>query len=102
MSPIVTSNTIASLRGPVQELLVVPVRGVESQLDDPPDQPFAEGAQDALDPDLRHRMISEGAYHRYVARGYADGYDLDDWLDAEAAVDHVLLNRTRPGPSPGA
>ena len=61
-----------------------------------PDQPFAAGAQDTIDPDLRHRMISEIAYHRYVERGYADGYDLDDWLQAEGDVDHVLLN---PRPS---
>lgn len=57
------------------------------------DQPFAEGAHDAIDGDLRHRMISEAAYHRYAERGYADGYDLDDWLQAEADVDHLLLNR---------
>ena len=41
--------------------------------------PFEEGAHDALDPDLRHRLISEAAYYLYVERGYADGYDLDDW-----------------------
>jgi len=58
-----------------------------------PDQPFAEGAQDAIDADLRHRMISEAAYHRYAERGYSDGYDVDDWLQAEAEVDHLLLGR---------
>ncbi len=56
------------------------------------EQPFAEGVQDALDPDLRYRMISEAAYNLYQDRGYADGYELDDWLQAEAAVDHLLLN----------
>jgi Protein of unknown function (DUF2934) len=60
-----------------------------------PDQPFAEGTQDSIDPDLRHRMISEAAYQRYVQRGYADGNDLDDWLQAEADVEHVLLTPTR-------
>jgi hypothetical protein len=58
-----------------------------------PDQPFAEGALDPVDPDLRHRMISEAAYHWYVERGYADGFERDDWLQAETAVDHVLVNR---------
>ena len=57
------------------------------------DQPFAEGAQDAIDADLRHRLISEAAYHRYAERGFADGYDLDDWLQAEAEVDHLLLDQ---------
>jgi hypothetical protein len=39
-------------------------------------------------------MISEAAYHRYGERGYADGYDLDDWLQAESDVNNVLLNPT--------
>ena len=67
-----------------------------------PDQPFAEGALDAIDPDLRHRMISEAAHRYYGERGYADGYDLDDWLQAEADVDHLLLNpRNRNGTRSG-
>jgi len=57
------------------------------------EMPFAEGAHDELDPDLRHRMISEAAYSLYAQRGYADGYDFDDWLQAEAEVDHMLLKR---------
>ena len=57
------------------------------------DMPFVEGAGDALDPDLRHRMISEAAYHLYAQRGYADGYELDDWLQAEAQVDHMAVQR---------
>lgn len=80
---------------------VVPILDAGDQVDDAPDQPFAEGAQDTIDPDLRHRMISEAAYHRYIERGYADDYDLDDWLEAEAAVDHVLLNRKVTRPSGG-
>ncbi len=56
------------------------------------EQPFEEGAHDVIDADLRHRMISETAYRHYAERGYADGYDLDDWLAAEAEVDHLLLN----------
>jgi hypothetical protein len=69
----------------------VPIISAEDEADAPAEQPFAEGAQDAIDPDLRHRMISEAAYHRYAERGYADGYDLDDWFQAEAEVDHLLL-----------
>jgi Protein of unknown function (DUF2934) len=60
-----------------------------------PDMPFEEGAHDTLDPDLRHRMISEAAYHLYAQRGYADGYDLDDWLQAEGQVDHTSLSPVR-------
>ena len=65
----------------------------EADADLPPDQPFADGAIDAIDPDLRYRMISEAAYRRYSDRGYEDGYDQDDWLEAEEEVDHFLLNR---------
>jgi hypothetical protein len=71
----------------------VPNVMTEEDFEQLPDQPFAESSVDALDPDLRHRLVSEAAYQRYVDRGYADGYDLEDWLQAEAAVDHLLLNR---------
>ena len=71
----------------------VPIIEPEGESEQLPDQPFAEGGQDSLDADLRHRMISESAFHRYAERGYADGYDMDDWLQAEAEVDHLLLNR---------
>jgi hypothetical protein len=71
----------------------VPIEEPEYEIGDDPDQPFAEGAQDEIDADLRHRLISEAAYGLHEARGYAEGYDLDDWLQAEAAVDHLLLNR---------
>ena len=67
-----------------------------------PDQAFAEGLDDQLDADLRYRMVSETAYRLYAERGYADGYDMDDWLQAEAAVDHMVLNpetrRNKPTP----
>jgi Protein of unknown function (DUF2934) len=57
--------------------------------------PFEEGAHDTLDADLRHRLISETAYHLYAQRGYADGYDLDDWLQAETQIDHIALSPGR-------
>src|SRR5512135_3601260 len=71
----------------------VPVRDDEGG--SVPDRPFAEGAQDTTDPALRHRMIGEAAYRRYVERGYADGHDLDDWLQAEADVERLLATPTR-------
>jgi hypothetical protein len=74
------------------------VPDVETDIEAAPDQPFEEGARDAIGPDLRHRMISEAAYYRYAERGYADGYDIDDWTAAEAEIDHLLLN---PEPEAG-
>ena len=64
----------------------------KSTNNDVPDMPFQEGARDALDPDLRHRLISEAAYFLYAQRGFSDGYDQDDWLQAETQIDHVILN----------
>ena len=76
----------------------MPIATLEDEDEMAPDQPFAESTLDAIDPDLRQRMISETAYRYYSERGYADGYDVDDWLQAEADVDHVLLNpRDRNG-----
>src|SRR6476661_854120 len=40
--------------------------------------------------ELRHRLISEAAYQLYAERGYVDGLELDDWLQAEAEVDRRL------------
>ncbi len=57
-----------------------------------PDQPFEEGAHDMIDADLRHRLISEAAFEIYASRGFVDGFDVEDWLSAEAQVDHLLLN----------
>ena len=82
-----------AVRPRVTRMHDVPNIVTEEELDQLPDQPFAEGSVDSLDPDLRHRLVSDAAYQRYVERGYADGYDLDDWLQAEAAIDHLLLNR---------
>jgi hypothetical protein len=61
-----------------------------------PDQPFVEGAGDALDPDLRHRLISETAFHHLQERGFADGSEVEDWAQAEAEVDHTLINPREP------
>jgi len=63
------------------------------------EQPFFEGPHNAIDPSLRHRMISEGAYRRYMERGYIDGYDLDDWLQAETEIDRLLATQRSTGKS---
>jgi hypothetical protein len=80
--------------GPMTRPHNVPTLKPERDVERTAEQPFAEGAHDAIDSDLRYRMISEAAYRRYAERGYADGYDIDDWVQAEAEVDHLLLART--------
>jgi len=50
----------------------------------------AEVTAPVLEPEVRYRMVSEAAYHRYLDRGCEDGFDVDDWLVAEAEVDRQL------------
>jgi len=57
--------------------------------------PVDTSTQVLFDTDLRHRMISEAAFHLYTQRGYVDGYDLDDWLQAEAQIDELIMNPER-------
>ncbi len=76
----------------------VPVLESDADTATTPDQPFAEGAADALSADLRHRLISETAFHHLAERGYEDGSEVEDWTEAEAEVDHTLLNPTRERP----
>ncbi|TCJ12390.1 DUF2934 domain-containing protein [Parasulfuritortus cantonensis] len=35
-------------------------------------------------------MIAVAAYHRAEKRGFAPGYELQDWLDAEAEISAML------------
>ena len=62
-----------------------------------PDQPFAGAAADALGADLRHRLVSEAAFHHLAERGYDESGELDDWRDARSDVEGTLLN---PKPAP--
>jgi len=61
------------------------------------DAPVEQGAHGTLDPDLRHRMINEAAYYLYTQRSYDDGYALDDWLQAEAEIEQMIMD---PGRAP--
>jgi DUF2934 family protein len=74
-------------------LVAVPEPSQDS--DSVSDAPVEQGAQSTLDSDLRYRMISEAAYYLYTQRGYDDGYALDDWLQAEAEVEQMIMNPER-------
>ncbi|MFO1310676.1 MAG: DUF2934 domain-containing protein [Burkholderiales bacterium] len=52
--------------------------------------PEGDEAWTEIGPDLRDRLVSEAAYQRFVDRGCADGYDVDDRLAAEADVEREL------------
>lgn len=44
----------------------------------------------ALTPQERWQMIAEAAYLRAEQRGFTGGSPVDDWLAAEAEIDHRL------------
>jgi hypothetical protein len=48
------------------------------------------GMRRAITEDMRRGMIAEGAYLRAERRGFAPGHEEEDWLAAEAEVDHLL------------
>ena len=39
----------------------------------------------------REAMIREAAYFQALQRGYAPGHELDDWLAAEAQIEHESI-----------
>ncbi|MEI7868621.1 MAG: DUF2934 domain-containing protein [Candidatus Methylumidiphilus sp.] len=69
--------------------------GSASQEDDvtqgSPSPAFSEPSTvDPVEAEIRNRMVAEAAYYRAEARGFADGYELEDWLDAEAEIDLTI------------
>ena len=44
----------------------------------------------AVGPKERYHVIAEAAYFRAEHRGFLPGYELQDWLDAEAELDKPL------------
>jgi hypothetical protein len=48
-----------------------------------------------IPPAIRHQLIQQAAHRRAEDRGFAPGFDLDDWLAAEAEVDAILSERYR-------
>lgn len=89
-----STRTRARLRQPAQSVPTPPPS-------DEPDQPFAEGAADVLGPDLRHRLISEAAFHHLAERGFEDGSEVEDWSQSEDEVDHTLIRQSTDEPGPG-
>jgi hypothetical protein len=48
---------------------------------------------DLVPPTLRHELVSVAAYFRAEARGFAPGYELEDWLAAEQDIDETIRRR---------
>jgi len=47
-----------------------------------------------VDPQQRSALIARAAYFRAMSRGFTPGYELADWLAAEAEVDAELMRGT--------
>lgn len=54
--------------------------------------PIATGGSSSADPDGLRGQIADRAYRFYEERGFRQGCDLQDWLDAEREI----LSRQRP------
>jgi hypothetical protein len=51
--------------------------------------------QPPVTPEERNRLIAEHAYQHAVARGFASGDPMQDWLEAEREVDDELAQAGR-------
>jgi hypothetical protein len=49
-----------------------------------------------LDTERRNAMIAEAAYYRAERRGFESGFELEDWLEAEAEIDGLFKDGEIP------
>jgi hypothetical protein len=56
-------------------------------------QPLGASARAQVSPDEIRRLIAEAAYFRAKDRGFKPGYELEDWVQAEAEVRQRLDTR---------
>jgi hypothetical protein len=52
-----------------------------------PDAPTTEASAWQDDPEAREALIRLAAYNFYERRGFIDGHELADWLQAEMEID---------------
>jgi hypothetical protein len=57
---------------------------------DAPVTPAAVVPSEPIEPQRRRAMICEAAYFLSERRRFCPGYELDDWLTAEAEIDCAL------------
>jgi len=58
----------------------------------------ADSSPPAIDV-TRRAMIAEAAYYRAQRRGFEPGYELDDWVSAEAEIERATPRHRGEGPS---
>ena len=52
----------------------------------PAPQSFASHARAEISAEELRKLIAEAAYYRAKRRGFAPGYEVEDWIQAEAEV----------------
>ncbi|MEO6382201.1 MAG: DUF2934 domain-containing protein [Nitrobacter sp.] len=63
----------------------------------------AAGAAAVISPQERQRKIAEAAYLRAEQRGFAAGWEQEDWLLSEAEIDRLIQSSTsQPSPLVGS
>jgi hypothetical protein len=63
-----------------------------------PQSTFGGNAQAKVSPEELRKLISEAAYFRAKQRGFAPGYELEDWIQAEAEVMRRIGSRQGRSP----
>lgn len=51
-------------------------------------QPFEARAE--ISPEELRKLIAEAAYYRAKKRGFAPGYEVEDWVQAEAEIRELI------------
>ena len=51
---------------------------------------FGTQARADLSPEGLRKLIAEAAYYRAKQRGFAPGYEVEDWVQAEAEVKKLI------------
>jgi len=77
-----TSN-VATKRNPQPD----PATAGDASAEGAPDAPATEARVWQDDPETREALIRLAAYSFYERRGFIDGHELEDWLQAEMEID---------------
>jgi hypothetical protein len=63
-----------------------------------PQMTFTGNAQADVSPEELRKLISEAAYFRAKQRDFAPGYEVEDWIQAEAEVMNRIGARSNRAP----
>jgi hypothetical protein len=88
-----TGGTLAAAAATAGRKRSVKAAQTEQRTAAPVPNAAAAGLNQDQDQAARQRMVAEAAYYRAQNRGFAPGYELDDWLDAEAEIERRYATR---------